>query len=120
MNVMALIEILLLMAMSAHISILLVVYTELVPKTATSKPTVIGISTGVPVIAVFGNHLAHRTMDVRLKSWWLLVGTLAFNIFIAVSTVMVALFLLLYFTVFGKLRKLTSTSEKEGKILQKR
>ncbi|RZC38042.1 uncharacterized protein BDFB_006490, partial [Asbolus verrucosus] len=121
-NVMALIEILLLMGMSAHISILLMVYTELVqlPKSAASKQTVVGISTGVPVIAVFGNHLAHRTMDVRLKSWWLLAGTLAFNIFVTVSTVIVALFLLLYFTVINKLKKLTTVHEKEGKILQRR
>ncbi|XP_063921163.1 uncharacterized protein LOC135135989 isoform X2 [Zophobas morio] len=121
-SVMAIIEILLLMGMSAHISILLMVYTELVqlPKSTASKQTVIGISTGVPVIAVFGNHLAHRTMDVRLKSWWLLAGTLAFHIFVTVITVIVALFLLLYFTVISKLKKLTTIREKEGKILQTR
>jgi hypothetical protein len=121
-GVMAIIEILLLMGMSAHISILLMVYTELVqlPKSAASKQTVIGISTGVPVIAVFGNHLAHRTMDVRLRSWWLLASTLAFHIFVTVSTVILALFLLLYFTVITKLKKLTTVHEKEGKILQRR
>lgn len=121
-GVMAIMEILLLMGMSAHISILLLVYTELVqlPKTKASKQTVIGISTGVPVIAVFGNHLAHRTMDVRLKSWWLLAGSLAFHIFVTVCTIIVALFLLLYFTVIGKLKNLTTLHEKEGKILQKR
>lgn len=119
---MAIIEILILMGMSAHISILLMVYTEMVqlPKSAASKQTVVGISTGVPVIAVFGNHLAHRTMDVRLKSWWLLAGTLAFNIFLTVGTVIVALFVLLYITVLYKLKKLTTVHEKEDKILQKR
>ncbi|KYB25425.1 uncharacterized protein LOC100142542 [Tribolium castaneum] len=121
-SVMAILEILFLMGLSAHISILLMVYTEMVqlPKSAASKQTVVGISTGVPVIAVFGNHLAHQTMDVRLKSWWLLAGSLAFNIFLTVGVVIVGLFVLLHVTVLYKLKKLTTVHEKEGKILQKR
>ncbi|XP_044268389.1 uncharacterized protein LOC123013719 isoform X2 [Tribolium madens] len=121
-SVMSILELLLLMGLSSHISLLLMVYTEMVhlPKSATSKQTVVGISTGVPMIAVFGNHLAHQTMDVRLESWWLLGGTLAFSIFLTVGAVIVALFLLLYATVLHKLKKLTTVHEKEGKILQKR
>lgn len=111
------------MAMSAHISILLIVFTEFVhfPKTTISKKIIIGIGFGVPIITVFGHHLAHRTMNSKIDCWWIVAGSLAFEIFVAVSGIITVLFVFLYFTVVSKLKKLKPLYEKEdGKILDRR
>lgn len=75
---------------------------------------------GVPVIAVFGNHLAYRTMNRRLESWWLLKGSLAFSIFITCTICIVILFIFLYITVTIKLKALMDLHEKNSKPLKKR
>lgn len=110
------------MAMSAHISILLAVYTELIqiPKKTSPKQTIIGISTGVPIITIFGNHLAHRTMEVKSLYWWLLFGTLAFHIFITVAIIIIFLFLALHVIVINKLKKMIANHEKQEKVLEQR
>lgn len=124
--------------MSSQLSKLLIVYTEIVqlPRPGNRKQTVVGITTGgllegccsaykhfllgVPVIAVFGNHLAYRTMNRRLESWWLLKGSLAFNIFITCAICILVLFVFLYVTVTSKLKSLMDLHEKCSKPLQRR
>lgn len=110
------------MGMSAHISILLMVFTEFVhfPQTTISKKIIIGIGFGVPMITVFGNHLAHRTMNAKIKCWWIIFGYLAFDIFVTVSGIITVLFVFLYFTVISKLKKLKPMYEKDEKILDRR
>ncbi|XP_023311270.1 LOW QUALITY PROTEIN: uncharacterized protein LOC108910229 [Anoplophora glabripennis] len=111
-----------LLGMSSHLSKLLVVFTELIqlPKPMASKYTVIGIISGVTIITVFGSHLAYRTMDIKLQSWWMVKETLAFNIFVAVTAVISVLFVFIYVTVMKKLRELMSVHEKHAKPIKKR
>ncbi|GLV32325.1 uncharacterized protein CBL_00964 [Carabus blaptoides fortunei] len=117
-----LLETFLLVGMSSHLSKLLIVYTELVQMSGVRrlKPTVVGIITGVPVIAIFGNHLAHRSIGQQLDSWWLLCGTLVFNIFVSSGAVMFVLFVFLYFNVMGKLHTLITKHITNRKALNKR
>ncbi|XP_049807000.1 adhesion G protein-coupled receptor L4 [Schistocerca nitens] len=90
---------------SSHISKLLIVYTEVVkiPKVKHLKQTVICIITGVPVLALLCSHLVHHSTDWNLNSWWLIIGSTTFNIFITSITIMLLLFAFLYFMVIRKL-----------------
>ena len=78
------------------------------------------IPAGVPVLAVLCNQLAHHSTGWQLKSWWLLWGTLLFNIFIASAVVMIVLFVFLYFIVMRRLRLLSSRSTIGSKAIGKR
>ncbi|KAH1027771.1 hypothetical protein HUJ05_001219 [Dendroctonus ponderosae] len=81
-----LLEMFVLVGISSHLSKLLIVFTELteVPRSVSSKYTVVGIISGVPLITVFGNHLTYKTMNLKLRSWWLMENSLALNIFLIV------------------------------------
>ncbi|XP_056648749.1 uncharacterized protein LOC130453163 [Diorhabda sublineata] len=111
-----------LLGLSSHLSKLLMIFTELIelPKSMTSKQTVIGIISGVPVITVFASHLSYKTMDVKLESWWILQGTLSFNIFICVTLMMALLFAFIYTIVMKKLDNLMKINEKYAKPLLRR
>ncbi|KAJ8964500.1 hypothetical protein NQ314_004788, partial [Rhamnusium bicolor] len=115
-------EAFLLLGMSSHLSKLLIVFTELIqlPKPMASKYTVIGIISGVTIITVFGSHLAYRTMDIKLKSWWMIRGTLAFDIFVTVSSIISILFIFIYVIVMRKLKELMVIHEKHTKPIKKR
>nr|XP_023024388.1 uncharacterized protein LOC111512485 [Leptinotarsa decemlineata] len=116
------IEAFVLLGMSSHLSKLLIVFTDLieVPKPMTSKYTVIGIISGVPVITVFGSHLSYKTMDIQLESWWMLKGTLSFNIFVGVASMMLVLFIFLYIVVMRKLQELIGIHEKYSRTIERR
>ncbi|XP_063223579.1 uncharacterized protein LOC134531698 [Bacillus rossius redtenbacheri] len=110
-------EALLLIGMSSHLSKVLIVYTEVahMPKVRYLKKTVVSIITGLPVIAVFCSHLAYNSLGLQLHSWWLLYGTVLFNMFVTAMTVMFAMFVFLYFSVMRRLqivcdKKLLDTS----------
>lgn len=128
-----------LLGITSHLSKLLVVFTELIqlPKPMASKYTVIGIISGkyyrdfrectfsaeilgVTIITVFGSHLAYRTMDIKLQSWWMIKETLAFNIFVTVTAIISILFIFIYVTVMKKLRELMNIHEKHAKPIKKR
>ncbi|KAF7283416.1 hypothetical protein GWI33_000645 [Rhynchophorus ferrugineus] len=115
-------EMFLLLSISSHLSKLLIIFTELiqVPKPMTSKYTVVGIISGVPIITIFGNHLAYKTMDIDLKSWWMRENSLAFNIFIVVVSIITALFIFIYLSVVKKLRELMTSQEKHEKVIKRR
>ncbi|KAJ9586827.1 hypothetical protein L9F63_019579, partial [Diploptera punctata] len=115
-------EAFLLIGMSSHLSKMMIVYTEVVqiPKVRHMKQTVVSIITGVPVLAVLCNHLAHHSTGWQLKSWWLLCGTMLFNIFIASAVIMMVLFVFLYFTVMRRLRLLSSKSTIGNKAIGRR
>lgn len=103
--IMSILEICLLVGLSSQLSKILIVYSELVslPKMASIKQTVVLIITGSPLIAVFGNHLAYVSMNRRLDSWWLLHGSLSFNIFTSSTSIIVLLYFSLYYIVQRKL-----------------
>ncbi|GLG99882.1 Uncharacterized protein GBIM_06245, partial [Gryllus bimaculatus] len=93
-------EAFLLIGMFSHLSKLLIVYTEVqIPKVRHIKQTVVNISTGVPVLAILCTHLAHHSTGWKLTAWWLVCGTMIFNIFVAPAVIMLLLFLFLYFSV---------------------
>lgn len=75
---------------------------------------------GVPIITVFGNHLAYRTMDLKLTSWWMLINTLSFYIYITVSSIIILLFVFIYVIVMKKLRDLMESHDKHTKPIVKR
>ncbi|KRT85790.1 hypothetical protein AMK59_1954, partial [Oryctes borbonicus] len=71
-----------------------------------------------PVIAVFGNHLAHRSISTQVNSWWLIAGTLSFNIFIACFTVLILLFCLIYNITVKKIKLIKTKYDKEAEVLK--
>ncbi|XP_066246025.1 uncharacterized protein [Euwallacea similis] len=115
-------EMFMLLGISSHLSKLLIVFTELIemPKSMSSKYTVMGIISGVPLITIFGNHLAYKTMNLSLKSWWMMENTLAFNVFITVVSIMSGLFVFIYVSVIKKLKGLIVTREKHERAVKKR
>ena len=76
--------------------------------------------TGVPVLAVLCNHLAHHSTGWQLRSWWLLCGTMLFNIFVASAAIMFILFVFLYFTVMRRLKMLSSKNSDGSKVIGRR
>ncbi|XP_019873401.2 uncharacterized protein LOC109601592 isoform X3 [Aethina tumida] len=115
-------ETFILLALSSHLSKLLIVFTELVhlPRPVTSKETVIGIISGVPIITVFGSHIAYRTMDIKLSSWWMIVNSFSFNLYVTVIAIITLLFIFVYVTVMKKLRVLAQQHAKHEKSINKR
>ncbi|XP_050305057.1 uncharacterized protein LOC126742453 [Anthonomus grandis grandis] len=115
-------EMFILLGLSSHLSKLLIIFTELidVPKSVSSKYTVMGIISGVPLITIFGNHLAYKTMDMTLKSWWMMENSLALNTLIVVVTIITGLFVFIYFSVTRKLKELIASQEKHQNAVRKR
>ncbi|GLH12057.1 Uncharacterized protein GBIM_16808, partial [Gryllus bimaculatus] len=115
-------EAFLLIGMSSHLSKLLIVYTEVVqiPKVRHIKQTVVSIITGVPVLAILCNHLAHHSTGWKLTSWWLVCGTMIFNIFVASAVIMLLLFVFLYFSVMRKLHILSGKNTDSNKAIKRR
>nr|CAI5837185.1 unnamed protein product [Callosobruchus analis] len=111
-----------LLGMSSHLSKVLIVFTEIIqtPRPVVSKYTVIGIISGVPVITVFGSHLVYKTMEIKLNSWWMVTGSLAFKIFVTVISIMTILFIFLYIVVMTKLNELLFVHDKLQKPIEKR
>lgn len=72
------------------------------------------------MITVFASHLSYQTMDIRLESWWMLKGTLAFYIFVSVMSVITLLFVFLYIIVLKKLEELVKIHEKYSKAVKKK
>ncbi|ERL93100.1 hypothetical protein D910_10402 [Dendroctonus ponderosae] len=117
-----LLEMFVLVGISSHLSKLLIVFTELteVPRSVSSKYTVVGIISGVPLITVFGNHLTYKTMNLKLRSWWLMENSLALNIFLIVIVIVTMLFIFIYFSVTNKLGKLIVSRKKHEVAVKKR
>nr|CAD7201608.1 unnamed protein product [Timema douglasi] len=115
-------EALLLIGMSSHLSKVLIVYTEVVqlPKIKHLKQTVVSVITGVPVLAVLCSHLAHDSTGWHLKSWWLIFGTMLFNIFVTSVAIMLVLFVFLYCSVMRKLRILSGKDIRDNKAVMHR
>lgn len=122
MYIRILLETFFLIALSTQLSKLLVVYTEMVqlPKSNSTKQTIIGIITGVPLITVFGSHLAHRTMDIRIESWWIVPGSLSFYVFMTCFVIIIVLYFFVYFIVDGKINKYIKVQQKNLGCFQQR
>ncbi|KAF5306155.1 hypothetical protein FQR65_LT07431 [Abscondita terminalis] len=112
-------EIFLLIALSSHISKCLIVFAELVQlsKTQNLSNTIVAISTGVPVITVFASHLTHRTMGKRQSSWWLINGSVSFNIFVTAFLIITFLYNIMYLMV---MEKLTQCGDKPSVLVLER
>ncbi|XP_060528944.1 uncharacterized protein LOC132703606 isoform X2 [Cylas formicarius] len=111
-----------LVAISSNLSKVLVVFTELIeiPKAQTSKFTVTGIISGVPLITVFANHLTYRTMNKKFESWWMVANSLSFNIYIIVLSIVTLMFAFIYLVVIKKLQQLFALHETHRQAIQKR
>ncbi|CAH1985741.1 unnamed protein product [Acanthoscelides obtectus] len=59
-------------------------------------------------------------MEIRLNSWWMVTGSLAFNIFVTVMSIMTILFIFLYIVVMTKLNELLFVHDKLQKPIEKR
>ncbi|KAK4875869.1 hypothetical protein RN001_012291 [Aquatica leii] len=112
-------EIFLLIALSSHISKCLIVYADLVQlsKTQNLSKTIVAISTGVPVITVFASHLTHRTMGRKQPSWWLINGSVSFNIFVTAFLIIIFLYNIMYLMV---MEKLTQCGDKPSVLVLER
>ncbi|XP_063236742.1 uncharacterized protein LOC134539008 [Bacillus rossius redtenbacheri] len=110
-------EVLLLIGMSSHLSKVLVVYTEVVQlsRVRCLKQTVSSIITVLPVLAVVSGHLAHGAAGRPLASWWLLIGTVVFNMFVTAAAVMALLFALLFCVAAQRLRLVSRKAAYENK-----
>nr|CAD7568769.1 unnamed protein product [Timema californicum] len=75
---------------------------------------------GVPVLAVLCSHLAHDSTGWHLKSWWLIFGTMLFNIFVTSVAIMLVLFVFLYCSVMRKLRILSGKDIRDNKAVMHR
>ncbi|XP_065155521.1 uncharacterized protein [Atheta coriaria] len=119
LNVLSCLLIFYLMALSSQLSTLLIIYTDLIEmqQITSIKPTVVGIITGAPVIAVFANHLTHNIKDISLVHWWIVRDTLSFYMFI----VCIAIVFILYVILCCLVSKLLKTDKtKSDKILSNR
>lgn len=136
-----LLEILLLIAMSSHLSTCLIVFTEFVEnsKAPHLSKTVVAISTGeytrkviyltkskcnnllgVPVITVFASHLTHRTMGKKQPSWWLINGSVSFNIFITAFLMLIFLYNIMYLMVMDKIAQSSDKQNKNSSLALER
>ncbi|KAK9878679.1 hypothetical protein WA026_023126 [Henosepilachna vigintioctopunctata] len=122
MCMMVFLETFLLIAASTQLSKLLVVYAEFVhfPKRSGAKLTVIGIITGVPLLTVFGNHTAHRAMNVKLKTWWIVTGSLSFYVFMTCFVIIILLYVFVYFVVESKIHQFLKFHHKSLGCFQQR
>lgn len=59
-------------------------------------------------------------MDLKLTSWWMLIHTLSFYIYITVSTIIILLFVFIYIIVMKKLTNLMETHDKHTRPIVKR
>ncbi|KAK6637504.1 hypothetical protein RUM44_007924 [Polyplax serrata] len=115
-------EIFLLVGLSSHLSKLLVVYTEIIqlPTNKHMKETVVCIITGLPVLAVLCNFLGYHSTGWNLNSWWILKGSMIFNVFITSAALLVVLFAFLYVSVLRKLYVLSQRSADKNKAVFRR
>lgn len=74
----------------------------------------------MPLITIFGNHLAYKTMNLTVKSWWMLQNSLALNVFVTVVSIISGMFVFIYVSVVKKLKRLIVTREKHEKAVKKR
>ncbi|XP_014245843.1 uncharacterized protein LOC106664542 isoform X2 [Cimex lectularius] len=118
-----LIEGLMLLGITSHLSKLLVVYTEVVrlPNVKNIKKTVFGITTGVTLLAVLCSLLAHHLNDNYLDSWWLPYDSAMFFTLATCSFLIVAMFIFLFFNLMHRLKfLLCMQDEKTAHIIRRR
>ncbi|XP_071454010.1 F-actin-monooxygenase MICAL3-like [Hetaerina americana] len=76
------------------------------PRLSHLRPTILGIVTGLPVLAVLATHLSHHASGWDLPSWWLALGSSLFNVFLASATLISLLFAFLCASLLRRLRNL--------------
>ncbi|KRT86065.1 hypothetical protein AMK59_2828 [Oryctes borbonicus] len=52
--------------------------------------------TGAPIIIVLGNHISHISMNLKLYSWWIVIGTASFYIFVICCLILTILYIVMY------------------------
>ncbi|XP_033219587.1 cadherin EGF LAG seven-pass G-type receptor 2-like [Belonocnema kinseyi] len=110
-------ETFLLVAMTAPISQVLIIYAELtnIRPGHHLQPTVIAVITGVPILSVLATELIHKSAGWRHESWWLIFGSGVYNIFITCTAMMLLIFGLLYGGVLLRSRALV-----KGRFVKKK
>ncbi|XP_046401568.1 uncharacterized protein LOC124167632 [Ischnura elegans] len=76
------------------------------PRLSHLRPTILGIVTGLPVLAVLATHLSHHASGWDLPSWWLALGSSLFNVFLASASLISLLFAFLCASLLRRLRNL--------------
>lgn len=76
--------------------------------------------TGLPVLAVLCNFLGYHSTGWNLNSWWILKGSMIFNVFITSAALLVVLFAFLYVSVLRKLYVLSQRSADKNKAVFRR
>lgn len=59
-------------------------------------------------------------MDIKLSSWWMIVNSFSFNLYVTVIAIITLLFIFVYVTVMKKLRVLAQQHAKHEKSINKR
>ncbi|KAK9512682.1 hypothetical protein O3M35_001054 [Rhynocoris fuscipes] len=118
-----LMEALMLLGISTHLSKLLVVYTEVVrlPNVKNIKKTVFGITTGGTLLAVLCSLLAHKLSGNTLKSWWLPYDSAIFFIALTCAILITAMFIFLFCNLLRRLKFLLCVQDvKTNHIISRR
>ncbi|EEB10186.1 conserved hypothetical protein [Pediculus humanus corporis] len=115
-------EIFLLIGLSSHLSKILVVYTEIIqfPHGRHMKETVICIITGVPILAVLCNFLGYHSTGWNLHSWWIIRGSMIFNVFMTSAALLIVLFVFLYISILRQLNVISQRCANKNKTIFRR
>ncbi|XP_076634885.1 uncharacterized protein LOC143348503 isoform X2 [Colletes latitarsis] len=115
-------EAFLLVGLSAPISEALIIYAGLtqVRPNQHFQPTVIAVITGVPILAVLTTELTHKSTGWRHESWWLILGSGVYNIFVTCATMMFLVFALLYLGILHKAHALVEENIMKKEAIEAR
>ncbi|XP_053981534.1 uncharacterized protein LOC128877913 isoform X1 [Hylaeus volcanicus] len=113
-------EAFLLVGLSAPISEALIIYAGLTQVRPNFQPTVIAVITGVPILAVLTTELTHKSTGWRHESWWLILGSGVYNIFVTCATMMFLVFALLYFGILHKAHALVEENVMKKEVIDAR
>ncbi|XP_076168545.1 uncharacterized protein LOC143147301 isoform X2 [Ptiloglossa arizonensis] len=115
-------EAFLLVGLSAPISEALIIYAGLtqVQPNQHFQPTVIAVITGVPILAVLTTELTHKSTGWIHKTWWLIIGSGVYNIFVTCATMMFLVFALLYFGILHKAHALVEENVMKKEVIEAR
>uniref|UniRef100_A0A8D8Z4L0 Papilin n=1 Tax=Cacopsylla melanoneura TaxID=428564 RepID=A0A8D8Z4L0_9HEMI len=116
-------EFLMLIALTCHVSTLLVVFTQLTlsPKIPHIKLSIITILTVIPILAVLCNSLSSSpSSSSPSSSWWLIFPSTLSYIFISYVFVLVVLYSFLYSSLLLKLHRLENKTRISQRGIRKR
>lgn len=75
---------------------------------------------GVPILAVLTTELTHKSTGWIHKTWWLIIGSGVYNIFVTCATMMFLVFALLYFGILHKAHALVEENVMKKEVIEAR